>query len=86
MTSLENVLLNVSPPTNATSPSATSRVAIVLSEHRSENPFRLREASNGGNGLCRDAAGHSWDAIRAQSYDDRGYQVSTPTVPIAAVE
>ena len=69
---------NVSPSAKATSPSATSRMAIVSSEHRSEHPFRLREASNGGNGLCWDATGHSWDALRAQSYDDRGCQISTP--------
>jgi hypothetical protein len=59
---------------------------MVLSEHRSESTFRLREASNGDNGPSFDASGHSWDVLRAQSYDDRGFQVPAPNTLIAPLK
>jgi hypothetical protein len=71
MTSIKNESLYVSPPAKATSVAA-SHIAIVSSEHRNERPFELREASIGGNGPCKDAAGHSWDTLLAQIYDGRG--------------
>jgi hypothetical protein len=45
---------------------------LVLSKRRGGTPFKLRDASVGGNGLHPDAVGHSWNEIRARSYDDRG--------------
>jgi hypothetical protein len=45
---------------------------LVLSERRGGRPFKLRDASVGGKGLHPDAAGHSWDELRARSYEGRG--------------
>ena len=45
---------------------------IVLSERRGKRPFKLRDASVGGNGLHPDTSGRSWDELRARSYEGRG--------------
>jgi hypothetical protein len=45
---------------------------LVLSERRGGRSFKLRDASVGGNGLNSDAAGRSWDDLRARSYEGRG--------------
>jgi hypothetical protein len=44
---------------------------LVLSERRGGKAFKLRDLSLGGNGLHPDAAGHSWDELRARSYEGR---------------
>ncbi len=45
---------------------------LVLSERRGGRPFKLRDASVNGKGLHPDVAGHSWDELRARSYEGRG--------------
>jgi hypothetical protein len=45
---------------------------LVLSERRGGRSFKLRDASVGGKGLSPDAAGRSWDDLRARSYEGRG--------------
>jgi len=45
---------------------------LVLSERRTRRAFKLRDASIGGKGMHPDAANHSWDEIRARSYEGRG--------------
>jgi hypothetical protein len=45
---------------------------LALSERRSTQPFRLRDASVGGKGLHPDCARRSWDELRALSYAGRG--------------
>lgn len=45
---------------------------LVLSERRGRKTFKLRDASVDGTGLHPDAAGHSWDELRARSYEGRG--------------
>ena len=44
----------------------------VLSERRQRRPFKLRDLSFEGQGLHPDAAGHSWDELRARAYEGRG--------------
>jgi hypothetical protein len=45
---------------------------LVLSERRRRRAFKLRDASVDGKGLHADATGHSWDELRARSYQGRG--------------
>ena len=46
---------------------------LVLSERRGgERPFKLRDASVEGKGLHPEAAGRSWEELRARSYEGRG--------------
>lgn len=45
---------------------------LVLSERRGRRAFELRDLSVDGKGLHPDAAGHSWDELRARSYESRG--------------
>lgn len=45
---------------------------LVLSERRRRRAFKLRDVSVAGKGLHPDAAGHSWDELRARSYEGRG--------------
>jgi hypothetical protein len=46
---------------------------LVLSERRAGvAAFKLRDRSVEGNGLHPDAAGRSWDELRARSYEGRG--------------
>jgi hypothetical protein len=45
---------------------------LVLSERRTRRTFKLRDVSVAGQGLHPDAAGHSWDALRARTYQGRG--------------
>ena len=46
---------------------------LALSERRGgKGAFRLPDASVGGRGLHPDAVGHSWDVLRARSYEGRG--------------
>ena len=44
---------------------------LVLEARRQAAPFRLRDASVGGQGLQPGAEGLSWDALRALAYGDR---------------
>ena len=44
----------------------------VLSERRKRRRFKLRDLSFEGKGLHPDAAGHSWDELRARAYEGRG--------------
>ncbi|MEO8064338.1 MAG: DUF2191 domain-containing protein [Pseudomonadota bacterium] len=44
----------------------------VLSERRTRRTFKLRDASVGGKGMHPDVASHSWDELRARSYEGRG--------------
>ena len=45
---------------------------LVLSERKGKRTFKLRDVSVDGTGLHPDAAGHSWDELRARSYEGRG--------------
>ncbi len=45
---------------------------LVLSERRTRRAFKLRDASISGKGMHPDSASHSWDEIRARSYEGRG--------------
>lgn len=46
---------------------------LVLSErHGGKRPFKLPDSSVGGRGLHPEAVGHSWDELRARSYEGRG--------------
>jgi len=45
---------------------------LVLSERRTRRAFKLRDASISGKGMHQDSANHSWDEIRARSYEGRG--------------
>jgi hypothetical protein len=45
---------------------------LVLSERRARRAFTLRDASVDGTGMHPDAAGHSWDELRARSYPGHG--------------
>ena len=45
---------------------------LALEERRTMLPFRLRDASTGGQGLRADARVKSWDEIRALAYGARG--------------
>jgi hypothetical protein len=46
---------------------------LVLSGRRSSRrSFKLQDASVNGHGLHPDAVGHSWDVLRARSYEGRG--------------
>lgn len=45
---------------------------LALAERRTRRTFKLRDASIGGKGMHPDAAQHSWDEIRARSYEGRG--------------
>jgi post-segregation antitoxin (ccd killing protein) len=38
---------------------------------REKSPFRLRDASVGGEGIHSNVAGRSWDEIRSSSYEGR---------------
>jgi hypothetical protein len=45
---------------------------LVLSERRGgKRPFKLPDASVGGEGLHPDTLGRSWDELRARSYEGR---------------
>lgn len=44
----------------------------VLSGKGDQAPFLLRDGSFGGRGLHPDAAGRSWDELRARSYEGHG--------------
>jgi hypothetical protein len=44
----------------------------VVAEKKKDKPFRLRDASVGGNGLHPDVAGKSWSEILDLSYEGRG--------------
>ncbi len=41
---------------------------LVLSDRRARPAFTLRDASVDGTGMHPDAAGRSWDELRARSY------------------
>jgi hypothetical protein len=45
---------------------------LVLSQRRDARSFKLRDASVGGKGLHPDAAGRTWDELRARAYLGRG--------------
>jgi len=45
---------------------------LVLSDRRKRKAFKLRDISVDGKGLHPDAAGHSWDELRARSYEGHG--------------
>lgn len=45
---------------------------LVLSERRGRREFKLRDVSMAGKGLHPDAAGKSWDELRASSYEGHG--------------
>lgn len=44
----------------------------VVSESSRQKPFKLRDASFGGNGLRPELQGATWDQIRDLIYEDRG--------------
>ncbi len=44
---------------------------LVLSERRARRTCKLRDVSVDGKGLHPDAAGRSWDELRARSYASR---------------
>jgi hypothetical protein len=44
----------------------------VVAENRREKPFRLRDASVGGEGLSPGLADAGWDEIRRLAYEGRG--------------
>jgi hypothetical protein len=45
---------------------------LVLAQRRGARSFKLRDASVGGKGLHPDAAGRTWDELRARAYEGRG--------------
>jgi hypothetical protein len=45
---------------------------LALFERRGKRGFKLRDASVGGKGMHPEAAGLSWDELRARSYEGRG--------------
>jgi hypothetical protein len=45
---------------------------LVLAERRGKHVFKLRDASVAGKGLHPDAAGRSWEELRARIYEGRG--------------
>lgn len=45
---------------------------LVLAERRAQRAFTLRDLSVAGSGLQPDAAGRSWDELRALTYQSRG--------------
>jgi hypothetical protein len=45
---------------------------LVLSQRRGARSFKLRDASVAGKGLHPDAAGRTWDELRARAYEGRG--------------
>jgi hypothetical protein len=45
---------------------------LALAERRSQRAFMLRDLSVAGGGLQPDAAGRSWDELRALTYESRG--------------
>jgi len=45
---------------------------LVLAQRRSRRAFKLKDASVGGDGMHPGAVGHSWDELRARSYEGRG--------------
>jgi hypothetical protein len=45
---------------------------LALAERRSRKPFRLCDLSVPGNGLRPEAAGLSWEQLRALSCEERG--------------
>jgi hypothetical protein len=45
---------------------------LVLAERRTQRAFTLRDLSVTGSGLQPDAAGRSWDELRALTYESRG--------------
>ena len=45
---------------------------LVLSDRRRRKAFKLRDLSVDGKGLHPDAAGRSWDELRARSYEGHG--------------
>jgi hypothetical protein len=47
-------------------------IQLVLSQRRGARSFKLRDASVGGKGLHPDAAGRTWDELRARTYEGRG--------------
>jgi hypothetical protein len=45
---------------------------LVLAERKTPRKFALRDLSVTGSGLQPDAAGRSWDELRALTYQSRG--------------
>jgi hypothetical protein len=45
---------------------------LALAERRVRKPYRLRDASVTGTGLQPEAARHSWQHLRALTYEGRG--------------
>jgi hypothetical protein len=45
---------------------------MVLSNRPTRKPFKLRDVSFGGKGMHPEAAGRTWDELRAKSYEGRG--------------
>jgi hypothetical protein len=44
----------------------------VVKEHRSAQPFEMRDARVGGRGLRPELRGKSWDDLRELAYEGRG--------------